>query len=119
MPPLQALVALHGLWALALVPPAVWAGRRWPPSRLRFTGYALTAAALLILIWLTGHELATWYRHVSPDEQKYLPQRMLYVLGTSTDLPVVQVFVAGIVLWFGAGRRERRYLSQRAASEAK
>ncbi len=107
MPPLQALVALHGLWALALLAVAVWAMRKWPPLRLRLVGYALTTLGLTGLGIIVGRELLTWYPAVIPAQHKYISQRMLYVLGTNTDLPVVQVFLAGIVLFFAARRRKR------------
>jgi len=46
MPPLQALVALHGLWVLVLVPCALWGVRKLPASRLRIIGLTLMAAGL-------------------------------------------------------------------------
>jgi hypothetical protein len=107
MPPLQALVALHGLWALAFLPFAAWAVRKGPPLRLGVVGYALSAVGLVALAILIGRELLTWYQAVLPAQQKYIAQRILYVLGTNTDLPVVQVFLAGIALWFAAWRRKR------------
>jgi hypothetical protein len=108
MPPLQALVALHGLWALALLAFGVWAVRKWPPRCLRLVGLALIALGLAALAALVGRELLTWYPAVSPTQQKYLAQRILYVVGTSTDLPVVQVIVAGAVFRFVARSRKSR-----------
>jgi len=105
MPPLQALVALHGLWALALLPVGVWAVRKWPPLRQRVIGHALSAVGLVALAFLTGRELLTWYPAVLPTQQKYIGPRILYVLGTNTDLPVVQVILAGIALWIAARRK--------------
>jgi hypothetical protein len=105
MPPLQALLALHGLWTLALLPVVVWAVRMWPPLLLRVVGYGATALGLTGLAILIGYELLTWYPFVTPEQQEYFPRRILYVLVTNTDLPVVQVFLAGIVLWFAAWRR--------------
>lgn len=113
MPPLQALVALHGLWALALLPIGVWAVRKWPPLCLGLVGLALGALGLAALAALVGREFLTWYPAVSPTQQKYLAQRILYVLGTNTDLPVVQVIVAGGVFRFAA-----RWRKSRASAEA-
>jgi hypothetical protein len=107
MPPLQALVALHGLWVLALLPFAVWAVRKWPPRRLQIIGLALCAVGLVGVGILIVQELLTWYPSVSSEQQKYIVPRILYVLGTTTDLPVMQVFLAGISLWFIARRRKR------------
>jgi hypothetical protein len=103
MPPLQALVALHGLWVLAVLPLGVWAMRKWPPLRLKVVGCALTAVGLAALAVVSARELLTWLPNMPSDQQKYIGQRILYVLGTNTDLPVVQVFLAGIALWI-AGR---------------
>jgi hypothetical protein len=116
MPPLQALAALHGLWAIALTPFTVWAVRRWPPARLRIFGYTVTALGLVGLGILVGREWLTWYRTVSPSLHKYIVQRLLYVLGTNTDLPVIQVVLAGLALWFGARIRQRNVLLVEAES---
>jgi hypothetical protein len=107
MPPLQALVALHGLWALALLPFVIWGMRKWSPSWLRFVGHALSAVGLLAVVVLVGRELLTWYPSVTLQHPRYITQRVLYTLATSTDLPAVQVFVAGIALWITAWRRKR------------
>ena len=105
MPPLQALVALHGLWALALLPFAVWAVRKWPTMRLEFVGCAVATLGLTGLAVLVGRELLTWYLAVTPAQQKYIAQRILYALGTNTDLPPVQVILGGIALWLAARRK--------------
>ncbi len=114
MPPLQALVALHGLWLLVLLPFAVWAARKWQSLHLRLVGYALCAAGLMGLAILIGPELVTWYATVPPAQQKYLVHRVLYVLATNTDAPVVQVVVAGAALAFAAGRRQRHAQLEKA-----
>jgi len=110
MPPLQALVALHGLWILVLLPVGAWTIRNWQPRRLRLVGSALAAAGLLSLAFMSGREWLTWRSAVSSHEHQFIAQRILYVLGTSTDIPVVQVLVAGIIL-YGAARRCSRSLN--------
>jgi hypothetical protein len=81
--------------------------KKWPPKRLGLVGYAVTALGLTGLALLVGRELVTWYPAVTPAQQKYIAQRILYALVTNTDLPVVQVILAGIALWFAARRRKR------------
>jgi hypothetical protein len=108
MPPLQALVALHGLWVLVLLPFGVWAVRNWPPPRLRLVGYGLSVLGLAGLAILVARDLLTWYPNVAPAQQRYVVQRALYVLGTTTDLPVVQILAAGVAFGFAARRRMRR-----------
>jgi hypothetical protein len=107
MPPLQALVALHGFWALTLVPLGLWLARTWPPLRLRLAGDVLSTAGLAALVIVLGRDLLNWLPAVGPAQQKYIVQRILYVLGTTTDLPVVQVIVTGIALQWTARRRKR------------
>jgi len=49
----------------------------------------------------------TWYPSMPLEERKYIGQRILYVLATSTHLPLVQIIMAGIAFWFAAQRRMR------------
>lgn len=107
MPPLQALVALHGLWILVLLPAAIWAARKWPPLWLHLVGVVLTTVGLLVLAILGARELVHWYPAAGPAQQKYIVQRIVYVLGTTTDLPVLQVITAGVALRLAARRRAR------------
>jgi hypothetical protein len=118
MPPLQALVALHGLWVLALLPFAAWVVRKWPPLRLRVAACALIAVGSAALAVVIGRELLSWYPAVTPGQQKYFGQRVLYVLGTNTDLPVVQVLVVGVTLWLAARRRKQGASAVRAKPRA-
>jgi hypothetical protein len=108
MPPLQALVALHGLWAVALFPIVLWAVRKWPTACLVLAGCALATLGAAGLAGLIGTELLTWYPAASPTQRLYVAQRVLYVLGTNTDLPAVQLTLAGLALLLSARRRKRR-----------
>ena len=106
MPPLQALVALHGLWVLALVPFVVWAAHSWQPPRLRLVGKGLSAAGLGGLAILIGRELLTSYAAAPSAQISYIAQRILYVLGTNTAFPVMQVVLTGAILRF-VGRKRK------------
>jgi hypothetical protein len=107
MPPLQALVALHGLWALALFAVVLWAVWKWPTVCLVLVGCAVATLGAAGLAVVIGTELLTWYPAVPPSQQQYIGQRILYALGTNTDLPAVQLSLAGIALWLAARRRKR------------
>ncbi|MCI0462278.1 MAG: hypothetical protein L0Z62_35445 [Gemmataceae bacterium] len=113
MPPLQALAALHGLWILVLLPPVAWAAHRWPSSTLCLVGTMLTALGLLGLAAVAAQELLTWLPTVSGDTQRYLPQRILYVLGTLTDIPILQLTGAGLACWLAGWWRSSRVPSFR------
>jgi hypothetical protein len=114
MPPLQALVALHGLWCLGFLPLVVWAIRSWPARRLWFCGQLLTYVAALGFGLLVSIQMSTWFPKVSAEYRQYLPQRVAYVIGTSPELPLGQSLMAGVVCWV-AGRRR---LASRGAQAA-
>jgi hypothetical protein len=48
-------------------------------------------------------EAVMWLPHVGSSDQKYLPVRVLFVLATLPDIPLVQVTAAGLFCWI-AGR---------------
>jgi hypothetical protein len=108
MPPLQALVALHGLWFLVLLPPAVWAARRWPAPRLRVVGSTLVAIGALGLVIVAAREAVTWLPSLPDDQACYFPHRVAYVVATLTDVPLTQVALAGIVCWIVGRLRPTR-----------
>jgi hypothetical protein len=67
----------------------------------------------MTLAILLGRDLLSWYPAVPPDQHQYIAQRMLYVLGTNTDVPVVQVLVTGVILQIAARRGKRGPLPPR------
>jgi hypothetical protein len=93
MPPLQALVALHVFWVLLLLPAVAAAVYQLSPGKLRLLGWVLSALGILGLAIVAIHEALD----IPPEYRYYLPQRILFVLATSTDVPIVQVVSAGLV----------------------
>jgi hypothetical protein len=109
MPPLQALVALHGFWLLLLLPSAVWAACRWSPRRLRLLGSTLVAVGTLGLAIVAIREAATWLPSVPDEQARYLPHRLIFVVASLTDVPLVQLALAGTVCYVvGRLRMARR-----------
>jgi hypothetical protein len=106
MPPLQALLALHGLWCLVLFPLVVAAIRFWPARRLRLATRLATPVAVIVLAVLIGVQMLTWFPSVRSDDRRYLPQRIAYVIATSPEVPIVQSLLALAACWF-TGRRRR------------
>jgi hypothetical protein len=99
----------------------LWVARTSPALRLRLAGDVLSTAGLAALVIVIGRDLLSWLPAVGPAHQKYIAQRILYVLGTNTDLPVVQVIVAGVALQWTARRRKRaaaRAEGERGQAEA-
>jgi hypothetical protein len=107
MPPLQALVALHGLWVLAFAGLVIWIIKKWPAHRLTVLGLILFFAGLIALASFIGHDLLKWWPTETPTHRKYLIQRALFAVGTTPDIPLIETILAGIALWL-AGRRRRR-----------
>ncbi|RUL87955.1 hypothetical protein [Tautonia sociabilis] len=104
LPPLQALAAVHGFWALALAPPVIWTARTLPPGRLRGLGTSLVAFGALALGILVGRELLTLPPGAATELRQYLPQRAVFAVAMLTDVPLVQIVVAGAICR-GVGRR--------------
>jgi hypothetical protein len=107
MPPLQALVALHGLWFLAFAGFARWIASKWPPERVKLLGIAFCVMGLAGLVGLVGHDVLSWYQGGSSIYRKYMFQRALFVVGTTPDIPVIQTMVTGMALWVLARRSSR------------
>ena|SRR5579871_3250001 len=105
MPPLQALLALHGFWLLVLLPLAGWAACRWTVARLRLLGVTLVMGGLLGLLILAAWEAAACLA-LSPEQPRYLLQRILNAVAVRTDLPLLELTLAGIVCCV-AGRRRK------------
>lgn len=105
---MQALVALHGFWVMALVPPVVIVVRRLPANVLKCVGLSVAAVGVLGLVAVAGHVVAYW--EIDTPTRKYLLRRIAYVIATMTDVPLVQVTVAGLVCYLvgrARGTRDR------------
>jgi hypothetical protein len=96
--PLQALAAMHGFWILVVGPPTAWAIRAGHPGALRTIGLSLTALAILGIGIVVGWESWTWTHRYGAAWRGYRPQRLLTTLVTTTDVPLLQILGAGIVL---------------------
>jgi len=106
MPPLQALLALHGLWCLVFLPLVFGAMRWWPARRLWLGGRQATMVACIGLAALIGWQAITWMPRVPSESRHYLPQRIAFVIATSPEVPLVQSLLAAVACWI-AGRRRR------------
>ena len=84
---------------------AVAAMRHLSPGRLRLLGAAVTVTGGTGLLVLVGRDLSRWLGALPPELRRYALQRALFVIGTSTDLPLVQAVAAGAVCWAVGLRR--------------
>lgn len=109
-PPLQALVACHLAW-LVLLTPAAWVlFRGWiasPRARWRVSG-AAALVGLLMMLGVVVHERLVWLPKVEATTAGYFWQRCGFVMATSVDLPMVQLFLLGLagLLTSAKGARE-------------
>jgi hypothetical protein len=108
VPPVQALAALHGFWIMVAGAAVVLALQRLTSKQLRLLGLAATVTGLVGLLGFIGWDLTSWLGMAPPDFRRYSFQRILFTIGTNTDVPLVQVAAAGAVCWIvGIFRRER------------
>jgi len=81
-----------------------WMIGRWPPARLCLVGLILAILGSLTLGMVVGRDLFTWLVMVPPEHHRYFGQRILFRIATLPDIPLLQVTLAGIVVWI-VGRR--------------
>src|SRR5260370_3488425 len=105
MPPPQALLALHGLWCLVFLPLVVGAIRFCPARRLRLGVRLATWFVVIGLTALIGVQTITWLPAVRSEDRRYLPQRIVYVIATSPELPLVPSLLACAACWIAGSRR--------------
>ncbi len=81
---------------------------RLTPEKLRLLGLASTAMGVIGLLAFIGWDLNSWLGTVPPDYRRYSFQRILFAIGTNTDVPLVQVAAAGAVCWIVGTLRTKR-----------
>src|SRR5262249_64526 len=91
---------------MLLVPPTALAINCLSPPRLQLLGAASMALTVLGILAVGCHEMLGWYSAVSQELRRYIGQRILFVLGTTPELPIVPVLGAGIICWL-MGRKRR------------
>lgn len=99
-PPLQALVGCHLAWVVAFLPLTLsWGVFRFIPDEFRpRIGRVLILLGALFLITLVGYQRMMWWPQVSAFQQEFFWQRCGFVIATSVDVPMVQIFLTGIIL---------------------
>ncbi len=117
LPPIQALLAVHGFWGVVIAP-FVWRYARLRTRRELFrAGGWLSSLALLGILCSFAY---TWWGlrdyHVRSFVTFYLG-RALGGLATQTDLPLVQIWIAGIAL-IALGLRSNIEVSDAAPENA-
>lgn len=107
LPPLQALVAAHGFWAMVLGPAVVLASRSLSPSSLRNVARLMIAGGGLGIAGVAAHTLWIWGPSTGRSHWWHLPLRGVFELAMLVDLPAVEVIAAGGACSLLARRRTR------------
>ena len=102
---------------MLFVPLVLLAVKYLPPLRLWVLGGALILLAALGLLATIAYELATWYREMPEVRGQYLGRRILFVIGTRPQIPLVQILAAGICCWLSGKLRLRLPASNLASEE--
>lgn len=107
LPPLQALLAIHGFWFMAISPFAVQAIRAGAPSQLATSGRLLIGGALAGLALAAAAIAWRDHDHFRGEAPHHLLPHVGIEIITMVDLPFFQVLAAGLALRI-AGRRKAR-----------
>lgn len=114
-PPLSALVACHGFWAV-LIGGTVTAVMRYGSAPvLAVAGRLLMAGGMVGLVALALWEGTSGL--TAPDQSwwPYALQRYLFVLATSVDMPLLQIIAAGAMMAKGGRAVAARQARQSSA----
>lgn len=112
-PKLQALVACHTAWIVLLVPLAILARINLPTKMSRWIGAAAAIAGVFGCIAIVLYQTYSWFPQAGDWQRPFLPQRCLFVIVTSIDIPIAQLLAIGSVLWL-AGCRARQTIEMRS-----
>ena len=81
---------------------------RLTPRQVRLLGMVSTLAGMAGLLTYLGWDLTNWLAAMPPDFAQYSFQRILFVIGTQTDVPLVQFTFTGAACWIAGSRRAKR-----------
>lgn len=90
-----------------LVPPLVWASRRWPRGRVHLLGGGLSLLGLAGIAVLAAGELLASLSPTLPLQEGFTLERLGFVILTCVDFPAVQLALAGPLCWLARPRRPR------------
>ena len=110
-PPLEALAACHGFWALFLTPPAAWAASRSSMAAVRLVSLCAGLAGLAGVIGVVAWQAGTYLPLVGEGQPSYFFQRCLFVIATTVELPMVQLILLGLAGWWYAIRRRKQFVA--------
>jgi hypothetical protein len=66
----------------------------------------LVSLGLVGLAAIVAHTLFLWVPEAPSDRKPYVFQRIAFVLVTLSDVPLMQVTLAGVACWLGAWHKQ-------------
>ena len=106
-PEIQPLAALHTAWLAGIGLPTMLAACYWPVRWARRLGWTMTALGAMGLTAITCREAITWLPQVPEEWRGYFHLRVVYTVAMLTDVPLLQLVLAGIVTCVIIRRRNR------------
>lgn len=95
-PPLQAIAAVHLAWCMA-IGATVHAARSVRTFSLKGLGALLLFVGIVGCLSVVVSDLPSWSARLTVEQQSYWPRRVLFVLATRTDLPLIPLFLTGAI----------------------
>ena len=96
-PPVPALLACHGFWAVNLGALLVIGHGRLPRPQFRLVSRWAVGIGIAGLIGVAVWEGVTWWPDASDHVRHYALQRYGFRLATQIDFPIVETSLAGVV----------------------
>jgi len=96
-PPVQALIAMHGFWLVLLSLPVGLCCRFMTANRLLAVSVLALALGLAGIAGVVVWQAEYWLPNASELQREYFLERCLFAVGTMTDIPVIQMALAGLV----------------------
>lgn len=108
-PPLQALIACHLAWFVALIPPAMMLSSSKYSSGhlLRTSGFVLVILAGLGFLAVLANQYFVWWPQATLWQQSYFWQRYGFTIVTAVDIPLTQLLLIGVALTCRGVKRSR------------
>ncbi len=98
-PPINSILVWQGFIALAIVPTAVIAAKKFPITARRWgrvvLAVTLAGAAIFLLV-----NTVQWYQSTSAFAREFLVRRVLFAMVSFTDAPVIPAVLAATVYWW-------------------
>jgi hypothetical protein len=104
-PPLQALVGCHASWLVVLVPVGLLLRSKTSPATFRIVTISSLFIALAGVVSVSVYETCTWFTTVGDTVKAYLGHRIVFVLLTTIELPILELLGLSSVAMFIDRRR--------------